>query len=43
MRKLFYIIAIAITTSMALSACTEDDIKPSTPNNNGGSGSLDPL
>lgn len=43
MKKLFYIIAIAFASSMALTACTEDEVKPSTPNNGGGSGSLDPL
>jgi hypothetical protein len=43
MKKLLYIIAIAITTSLAFSSCTEDDVRPSKPNNGGGSGSLDPL
>jgi uncharacterized lipoprotein YbaY len=43
MKKLFYIMAIAIASSLALTGCTEDEVKPSKPNNGGGAGSLDPL
>jgi hypothetical protein len=43
MKKLFYIMAIAIASSLALTACTDDEVRPTKPSNGGGSGSLDPL
>ena len=43
MKKLFYIMAIAIASSLALTGCTEDEVSPVKPNNGGGNGSLDPL
>ena len=43
MKKLLYIMAIALASTVTLTACTEDEVKPSKPNNNGGMGSLDPL
>jgi hypothetical protein len=42
MKKLLYIIALFFVTSMAITACTEDqDIKPS--KDNGGGGGSDPI
>lgn len=35
--------AIAIASSIALTACTDDEVSPIKPNNGGGAGSLDPL
>lgn len=43
MKKLLYIMAFAIASSLAVTACTEDEVRPSKPDNGGGSGSLDPL
>lgn len=43
MKKIIYIMVIAFVSSMALTSCTEDDVRPTEPNNGGGAGSLDPL
>jgi len=43
MKKLLYIMAIAFASSLALTACTEDEVSPVRPYNGGGQGSLDPL
>ncbi|HEY8513796.1 MAG TPA: hypothetical protein VIL31_17690 [Cyclobacteriaceae bacterium] len=43
MKKLFYIMAIAIASSLALTACTEEVSPVEKPHNGGGAGSLDPL
>ena len=39
MKKLIYIVLFAFVTSMAVSACTEEEVKPSTELNGGGTGS----
>jgi predicted nucleic acid binding AN1-type Zn finger protein len=43
MKKIIYIMVIALVSSMTITSCTEDEVKPSKPNNGGGAGSLDPL
>ena len=43
MKKLLYIMAIAFASSLALTACSDDEVSPVKPNNGGGAGSLDPL
>jgi hypothetical protein len=43
MKKLIYVLVIAFVSSMALTSCTEDEVRPTKPSNGGGSGSLDPL
>mgnify|MGYP005812080007 CR=1 FL=1 len=39
MKKIIYILLVAFTCSMAVSACTEEEVAPSTVMNGGGSGS----
>ncbi len=36
MKKVFYMILIAFATSMAITACTEEEVAPSTVMNGGG-------
>ena len=43
MKKLFYILTIAIASSLAFTACTEDEVKPAKDHPGGGTGSTDPL
>lgn len=43
MKKLFYILLISFVSSLAITACTEEDVAPATENNSGGTGSGDPL
>jgi len=42
MRRLIYTLLVAAATSLAFSACTEEDIAPKT-ETNGGGGVADPL
>jgi hypothetical protein len=41
MKKIIYILAIAFAASMAMTACTEEEVSPALCNG-GGSGSFDP-
>ncbi|HLT80004.1 MAG TPA: hypothetical protein VKZ86_03195 [Cyclobacteriaceae bacterium] len=43
MKKIIYIMVIALVSSMALTSCTEDEVSPVKPHNGGGAGSFDPL
>ncbi len=45
MKKIIYVLLVAFATSMSLSACTEEEISPSTElkNNRGGASPTDPL
>lgn len=45
MKKIVYTLFIATIVSLAVAGCTEEEIKPRTPDthNNGGEGSIDPL
>jgi hypothetical protein len=38
MKKIIYIILFALTSSLAITACTEEEVAPSTSENGGGSG-----
>jgi len=42
MRKLFYILIFAVTSSMVITSCTEEEVTPST-GENGSTTSPDPL
>lgn len=42
MKKLFYLLAFLIASSLVVSACTEEEIAPSTVNDNGGGTGSDP-
>jgi hypothetical protein len=42
MKKILYILAVVLTTSLTFSSCTEDDVTPRT-ELAGGGGSHDPL
>lgn len=39
MKKVFYMLLLAFATSMAFTACTEEEVAPSTVMNGGGQGS----
>lgn len=41
MKKVIYMLLIAVTSAMALTACTEEEIKPNA-TMNGGGGGMDP-
>jgi len=43
MKKLFYIMILALASSFAMTACADEDVKPARQNVSGGGGSLDPL
>lgn len=45
MKKIVYTLFIAAVVSLSFIGCTEEEIKPLTPetHNNGGEGSIDPL
>jgi hypothetical protein len=43
MKKLFYILLFAFTTSVAISSCTEEEVKPATETDNGGGAVNDPI
>ena len=42
MKKLIYIVLFAFVTAMSVTACTEEEVKPSTELNGGGLGTQDP-
>lgn len=42
MKKLFYLLAILIASSLAFTACTEEEITPTSEELNGGGGVSDP-
>ena len=42
MKKLFYIVLFAFVTAMSVTACTEEEIKPTTELNGGGGNDKDP-
>jgi hypothetical protein len=39
MKKLIYIVLFAFVTAMSVTACTEEEVKPSSELNGGGTGS----
>lgn len=41
MKKLFYILIVLFVTSLSITACTEEEVAPTTENGNGGGGSSD--
>lgn len=41
MKKIFYILLLAMTASMAITSCTEEEVAPSTEFNGGGNISSD--
>ncbi|NJM25722.1 MAG: hypothetical protein HC859_09765 [Bacteroidia bacterium] len=41
MKKLFYILILAFASGLAITSCTEEEVKPST-DNGGGGGQIDP-
>lgn len=45
MKKIIYTLFLAAVVSFAVIGCTDEEIKPRTPetHNNGGEGSIDPL
>jgi hypothetical protein len=42
MKKLIYIALFAVVTAMSVTACTEEEVTPSTEFNGGGNPTLDP-
>jgi hypothetical protein len=42
MKKLLYIALLAFVTAMSVTACTEEEVKPTTELNGGGGGINDP-
>lgn len=42
MKKLFYILLLSLASSLAITACTDEDVKPSKPVSGNG-GSQDPI
>lgn len=38
MKKIFYLLALSLITSLSITACTEEEVKPSTELENGGGG-----
>ena len=42
MKKIIYILLLAFSASVSLSACTEEEVTPSTELKNGGGGASDP-
>jgi hypothetical protein len=45
MKKIIYIVVVSIIASLAITSCTEENVKPATSigGNGGGSGSSDPI
>lgn len=43
MKKLLYIFALALVTSLTISSCTEEEIKPQTESSNNGGGAIEPI
>ncbi len=43
MKKLFYILFIALVSALTFSACTEEEVAPSTELNGAGGGAADPV
>lgn len=43
MKKLFYILLLSLASSFAITACTDEDVKPTKPISGGGGGSTDPM
>ena len=44
MKKLIYVILVAFVSSMAITSCTEDEVKPNTEGGNSGGGEgTDPI
>lgn len=43
MKKLFYILLLSLASSIAFTACTEEDVKPAYKPIYGGGGSTDPM
>jgi hypothetical protein len=43
MKKLFYILLLSLASSIAFTACTEDEVRPAKPISGGGGGSQDPI
>ncbi|NJM25721.1 MAG: hypothetical protein HC859_09760 [Bacteroidia bacterium] len=41
MKKLFYVLMFALASGLAITSCTEEEVKPST-DNGGGGGQIDP-
>lgn len=41
MKKIFYILTIALISSLSITACTEEEVKPSTDNSGMKTGELD--
>jgi len=42
MKKIFYILTVLLVLSLAVSSCTEENVKPQSGDNSGGGGS-DPI
>jgi hypothetical protein len=42
MKKLFYVFVIAAFTSLTITGCTEEEVKPQTGTDNGGGSASDP-
>ncbi len=43
MKKLFYLITIALLASISITSCTEEEVKPQTELRNGGGSASDPI
>jgi hypothetical protein len=43
MKKLFTILAIVVATSLTITSCTEENVTPTSADNNQGSASTDPF
>jgi hypothetical protein len=41
MKKLFYLLLVLFVTSLSITACTEEEVAPTTENGNGGGGVSD--
>jgi len=42
MKKIIYIILLALTSTLAITSCTEEEVTPATDLNGGGGGTPDP-
>ena len=42
MKKLIYILVIGLVSSMAITSCTEEEVKPKQESGNTGGGGIDP-
>jgi hypothetical protein len=43
MKKLFYIMLLTLASSLAITACADEDVKPAKPVSGSGGGSQDPM